>query len=88
MLCFTLYFEGKFQVQATRGAYIWRGHLPGVFCVTILGGLYLEGLYMKGLIFGILRELYFYLSIVTLKCNVNNEIKAAMDNLKQKFDAH
>ena len=44
---------------------------------------------MKGLIFGILRyNLYFYLSIVTLKCNVNNEIKTAMDNLKQKFDAH
>ena len=32
--------------------------------------------------------LYFYLLIVTLKLNVNNEIKAAMDNLKQKFDAH
>ena len=30
-------FEGNFQVQAPRGAYIWRG------------------LYMEGLIFGILR---------------------------------
>ena len=45
-------FEGNFQVQAPRppsrggggGAYIWRG-----FCVTSLGGLYMEGL-----IFGIL----------------------------------
>ena len=47
---FTLFyfvFKGKFQVQALRGAYIRR-----VFCVTILGGLYLEGL-----IFGILRYL-------------------------------
>ena len=31
-------FEGKFQVQASRGAYIWRG------------------LYMQGLIFGILPQ--------------------------------
>jgi len=34
------------------------------------------------------KLLYFYLLIVTLKLTVNNEIKAAMDNLKQKFDAH
>ena len=33
------------------------------------------------------KLLYFYLLIVTLKLNtVNNEIKDAMDNLKQKFD--
>ena len=38
---------------------------------------------MEGLIW-----LIFYLLIVTLKLEVNNEIKAAMDNLKQKFDAH
>ena len=42
---FYFVFEGKFQVQAPRGAYI-----RSVFCVTILGGLYMEGL-----IFGILR---------------------------------
>ena len=46
--------EGNFQVQAPPppGAYIWRGDLTRVFCVTSLGGLYLEGL-----IFGILRYL-------------------------------
>ena len=38
---------------------------------------------MEGLIW-----LIFYLLIVALKLKVNNEIKAAMDNLKQKFDAH
>ena len=43
-------FEGKFQVQAPPGAYIRRSDLTEGFCVTILGGLYLEGL-----IFGILR---------------------------------
>ena len=48
-------FVGNFQVQAPQGAYIWRGDLMGglmrVFCVTSLGGLYLEGL-----IFGVLRH--------------------------------
>ena len=47
---FYFVFEGKFQVQAPWGAYIRRGDLPEGFCVTILGGLYLERL-----IFGILR---------------------------------
>ena len=42
---FYFVFEGKFKVQAPRGGYIRR-----VFCVTILAGLYKEGL-----IFGILR---------------------------------
>ena len=37
LLCFTLYLWAIFQVQAPRGAYIWRG------------------LYMEGLILGILR---------------------------------
>ena len=40
---FYFVFEGKFQVQAPRGPYIWRGDLTGVSCVTNLGGLYLEG---------------------------------------------
>ena len=48
---FHFVFEGKFQVQAPRGSYIRRGDLTEkVFCVTILGGFYLEGL-----ICGILR---------------------------------
>ena len=34
------------------------------------------------------KLLYFYLLLVTLKLTVNNEIKDAMDNLKQNFDAH
>ena len=47
---FYFVFEGNFQVQAPQGAYIWRGDVRRVFCVTNLGGLYKEGL-----IFGILR---------------------------------
>ena len=47
---FYLVFEGNFQVQAPRGAYIWRGILTEGFLRYEFGGLYLEGL-----IFGILR---------------------------------
>ena len=47
---FYFVFEGNFQVQDPRGAYIWRGNLTEGFLRNESGGLYLEGL-----IFGILR---------------------------------
>ena len=47
---FYFVFEGKFQVQAPGGAYIRRGDLTEGFLRHDFGGLYLEGL-----IFGILR---------------------------------
>ena len=47
---FYFVFEGNFQVQAPRGLYLEGLFNGGVFCLTRLGGLYLEGL-----IFGILR---------------------------------
>ena len=52
--CFVLLcIWGQFSSTSHRGAYIWRGgSTEGFFCVTGLGGLYLEGL-----IFGILRQL-------------------------------
>ena len=37
-------FDGNFKVHAPGGACIWRGDLTGFFCVTSLGGFYLEGL--------------------------------------------
>ena len=43
---FYFVFGGKFQVQAPPGAYFRR-----VFCVAILGGLYLEGLIHGGAYF-------------------------------------
>ena len=49
LFCFV--FEGYFPSTSPQGAYIWTW----VFCVTGLGGSYLEGLYMEGLFFGILR---------------------------------
>ena len=51
LLCFTLYLRAIFQVQAPRGAYIWRGDLTEGFCVTGLGGLYLEWLIHGGAYF-------------------------------------
>ena len=48
---FYFVFEGNFPSTSPQEAYIWRGDLTELgFCVTRLGGLYLEGL-----IFEILR---------------------------------
>ena len=45
-------FEGNFSSTSPRGGYICRGDLTvGVFCVTGLGGLYLEGLIHGGAYF-------------------------------------
>ena len=61
---FYFVFEGKFQVQAPRGAYIRRGDLTEGFLRYDLGGLILfwRGLYMEGLIFGILRYVHLFLA--------------------------
>ena len=53
---FYFVFEGTFASTSPRGVYIWRGNLTeGFFCLTSLGGYICRGLYMEGLIFGILR---------------------------------
>ena len=47
-------FEGNFpSTKRPLGAYIWRGDLTDGFCVTTLGGLYLEELIHGGAFFGI-----------------------------------
>ena len=49
-------FEGNFPSTSPWGAYIWRGDLTEGFLLYRFGGLIFEGgLYMEGLIFGILR---------------------------------
>ena len=54
--CFVfLCIQGQIPSTSPLGAYFRRGDLTEGFCVTILGGLYLEGLILEGLIFGILR---------------------------------
>ena len=40
---FYFVFEGNFQVQASGGAYIWRGDLTEVFLRYKLGGLIFGG---------------------------------------------
>ena len=42
-LYFTLYLTEIPKDKPPLGAYIWRGDLTEGFCVTSLGGLYLEG---------------------------------------------
>ena len=44
---FYFVFEGNFPSTSPWGAYIWRGDLTEGFCVTSLGGLYLEGLFSE-----------------------------------------
>ena len=49
---FYFVFEGKFRVQAPHGGLDLEGQFNlRVFCVTILGGLYLEGLIHGGAYF-------------------------------------
>ena len=64
-ICRFCFVSGNFQVQALPpgGAYIWRGDLTEGFCVSGLGGLYLEGF-----IFAILR--YVYTSTETSRCSI------------------
>ena len=52
---FYFVFEGNFPSTSSQGTYIWRGDLTEGFLRYEFGGLYMEGL-----IFGILR----YISIL------------------------
>ena len=53
-LCFTLYLRVIFQGQAPEGLYL-KGRFNGVFFALPVSGAYIwRGLYMEGLIFGIL----------------------------------
>ena len=45
LLCFTLHLRAIFQAQATEALIFGGVILRRVFCVTGLGGLYLEGLF-------------------------------------------
>ena len=44
---FYFVFEGNFQVQAPRGAYIWRGNLTNSFLRYEVGGLIFGGAYFR-----------------------------------------
>ena len=55
LLCFTLYLRAIFQVQAPRGAYIWRGELTEGFLRYRFGRLIFGGAYTWR---GIFSEFY------------------------------
>ena len=49
-------FEGNFPISSLQGAYILEGRFNGRFFTLPFWGAYIwRGLYIKGLIFGILR---------------------------------
>ena len=55
---FYFVFEGNFPRTSPRGAYIWSGDLTeDFFALPVWGACLWRGLYMEGLIFGILRYL-------------------------------
>ena len=55
MLCFTLYLRVISKYKPPGGLYLEGRINGGFFCVTSLGAYIYRGLYMEGLIFGILR---------------------------------
>ena len=52
---FYFVFEGNFQVQAPGGLYLEGRFNGGFFALPVWGAYIWRGLYMEGLIFGILR---------------------------------
>ena len=58
---FYFVFEGNFLSTSPWEAYIWRGDLTeGFFCVTGLGGLYLEGLTFGFTVFLLISKKIFF----------------------------
>ena len=67
---FYFVLEGSFPSTSPWGAYIWRGDLTEGFCVTGLGGLYLEGLihgeaYFRN--FTVLGRRYYFKQVLDSK---------------------
>ena len=52
---FYFVFEGNFQVEAPGGLYLEGRFNGGFIALRVLGAYIWRGLYMEGLIFGILR---------------------------------
>ena len=54
---FYFVFEGNFQVQSPRSLYLEGEFNRGFFALPVWGAYIWRGLYMEGLIFGILQYL-------------------------------
>ena len=77
LFCFTSYSKAIFQVQAPRGL-ILEGRFNGWFFALPVWGAYIwRGLYMEGLIFGILRYVVtnFLLAILSEECHKCCEVR-------------
>ena len=76
LLCFTSYLRAIFQVQATGGAYIWRGDLTVGFCVTGLGAYIWRGSFLEFYGIQLLRSFSFLIQtrVHTRKCHVTSLI--------------
>ena len=74
LLCFTSYLRAIFQVQATGGAYIWRGDLTVGFCVTGLGAYIWRGSFLEFYGIQLLRSFSFLiqLGVHTCGCHVTS----------------
>ena len=84
---FYFVFEGNFPLSTNPGgAYIWRGDLTEGFFASQDWGAYIwRGLYMKGLIFGILRYLKTKLHLTTPLQNSEEFVKnQALINLSRQ----
>ena len=57
---FYFVFEGNFQVQAPGGLFLEGRFNGGFFALRVWGAYIWRGLYMEGLIFGILRYVVFF----------------------------
>ena len=55
LLCFTLYLRAISQVQAPGGLYLEGRFNGGLFALPVSAAYIWRGLYMEGLILGILR---------------------------------
>ena len=65
--CFLYFvFEGKFQVQDPRGAYIWRGDLTEGFLRYDFGGLIHEGAYFRNFTVGYKQYMLYVFSMPLL----------------------
>ena len=85
---FYFVFESEFQVQAPRGAYIWRGDLTEGFLCYDFGGLIFGGAYKWR---GLFSEFYgispsftaLFKNAQTLKFNSNRCLFAAVSHLSR-----
>ena len=57
---FYFVFEGNVPSTSPRGAYIWGGYLTEIFALPVWRAYIWRGLYMEGLIFGILRYYFMF----------------------------